>query len=135
VLTIGSSTGTFDLTIGNSGTSNKISALSAGITASDLQSAIGSKVGSSNVTVTGTAGGPFTITFSQSLGPVSVAADAGALGTLDAQHINVAKTIQGNQAIYTITYLTGVSETLTVLVPDVSMYQQAGNGTASIARI
>src|SRR6185312_2912682 len=28
-----------------------------------------------------------------------------------------------------------VSETLTVLVPDVSMYQQAGNGTASIARI
>jgi hypothetical protein len=103
VLTIGSGSGTFNLTV--KGTS--ISGLNYNVDPGTLASAIGavSGIGANNVTVTGNAGGPFTITFANSLGAVAVSADGSNLGPLDAGHINVFKTVQGNQAIYTVSFL------------------------------
>src|SRR5262249_52960109 len=98
-LTIGSSTGTFDLTINGT----KLTGLDAKIKASELLNQIGTVVGASNVTVTGTAGGPYTITFATPLtSDPSVTLNG---GTLDADHIKVIKKSQGDQTIYTVSFL------------------------------
>ena len=98
-LTVGSSTGSFALTV--NGTT--LSGLSAKIKASDLLNQLGTVVGANNVTVTVTAGGPYTITFAT---PQTVSVNGSGLGHFDADHIQVIQTTQGDQRIYTISFLT-----------------------------
>jgi hypothetical protein len=94
--------GTFTITVTRNGAGVTTSALAYNAAAATVQAAIQalSNVGSGNAAVTGSAGGPFTITFNDSLGAVTVTASGASLTGGTSPTATVAQSAPGGDLGY-----------------------------------